>query len=239
MNPPVLLLQARYPTDPMLTHEVGCFLKQLDIAQTELKVLNAYTDKLDVNPCDYKLVLVGGSGDFSATDLLQAWKRAMAHYLVLTVEQEIPMFCSCFGHQMLAHALGGSVEAHPLGAAVGTVPVSLTSEGHCDPLFEMLPGEFFAQVGHFDHVTDLPVGAVCLAGTERTPVYAYRLEGRPVYAAQFHVELDMNTIKERLLAYQKIYMGTDANIQAIVAGLRPTPDTDQLLKRFWQQVQTA
>ena len=41
----------------------------------------------------------------------------------------------CYGHQLLAHALGGRVEDNPRGRHIGTVDVHLTDAAGDDPLF--------------------------------------------------------------------------------------------------------
>ena len=57
------------------------------------------------------------------------------------VERGIPTLGICYGHQLLAHALGGEVGDNPNGREFGTVTVELTAEAADDPLLGGLPRE--------------------------------------------------------------------------------------------------
>ncbi len=56
----------------------------------------------------------------------------------------------------------------------------------------------------------------------------------PIYGTQFHTELDMETERSRLVTYRPYYpeMQDEAVYQATMNSLRPTPDADDLLRRF-------
>ena len=51
----------------------------------------------------------------------------------------LPLFGICYGHQLLAHALGGEVGDNPVGREMGTVGIDLHPEAAHDPLFDGLP----------------------------------------------------------------------------------------------------
>jgi GMP synthase (glutamine-hydrolysing) len=93
----------------------------------------------------------------------------------------------CYGHQLLAHALGGEVGYHPGGLELGTVPITLAPEAQADPLFAHLPNQWPAQVVHAQSVRALPPGAVRLAGNAHEPHQAYRV-GTQAWGVQFHPE---------------------------------------------------
>ena len=78
---------------------------------------------------------------------------------------ESPMLGICFGHQLLAMALGGKVIRNPLGWEVGTCKVRLTHAGKHDRLFSGLPDEFSVMQSHQDMVVDFPNNAECLASS--------------------------------------------------------------------------
>lgn len=108
-------------------------------------------------------------------DRSEAVEREAAH-LRGSVEAGVPVLGICFGAQVLAHALGGSVEPAPTGGEVGWHVVDTDVP-------ELIPSGPYLQ-WHSDRF-HLPPGAVELA---RSPVgpQAFRLGS--ALAVQFHPE---------------------------------------------------
>lgn len=116
------------------------------------------------------------------------------------VEADTPFLGACYGIGTLGGMRGGHVDREH-GEPIGAVTVRLTEAGATDPLFEAMPPEFDAFVGHKEAVSRLPEGAVLLASSATCPVQAFRL-GRRVYATQFHPELDDAGLVERIGIYR-------------------------------------
>src|SRR5690606_33991350 len=135
------------------------------------------------------VVLLGGSGDYSATGS-ERWLMNALDSLKMLCDLEMPVFASCWGFQAFARAMGGRVERDESRSEVGSFPVHLTEEAKSDPIFGHLPQTFYAHMGHMDHVTQLPAGATRLAYSERSENQAYTFAGLPIYATQFHPELE-------------------------------------------------
>lgn len=197
----ILLLQARNLDDPMINHEIRCFRERIpreyEISNHNL-VVGPWDDSiLD----DFQAVMVGGSGDYGAADNTHSWFEPSLGVLRTVVERDLPLFCSCWGHEALAVALGGTVEIDNDGYELGVLELDLTEGGAADPLFGTLPDRFRAPLGHSEQVTKLPPGAVLLASTDRCRVQAYRVGEKPVYSCQFHPELSSERLWERVDAY--------------------------------------
>jgi GMP synthase (glutamine-hydrolysing) len=116
---------------------------------------------------------------------------------------------------------------------LGTHEVELTEAGCRDPLFSETPRRFDAQFGHQDRVTRLPQGAVELARTALCPFQAFRIEGQPAWGCQFHVELNVEQLKERARFYQEGYLPTREELEQFDRSLKPSPWASQLLRRFF------
>lgn len=133
---------------------------------------------------DFDLVVVTGStariGD------PEPWFDPLADYLLRAIRSGTPTLGVCFGHQFLAHLIGGTVGSLP-HHQVTVSSIELTDPGQSDPLFRGLPNRFDSFVYHHDHVTELPADATCLARNE-TGVQAFRVNDRPVRGIQFHPE---------------------------------------------------
>ncbi|QAU33888.1 glutamine amidotransferase [Janthinobacterium sp. 17J80-10] len=115
------------------------------------------------------------------------WSESLAAWLRSAVSHNVPVLGICYGHQLLAHALGGEVSYHPEGIELGTVSVRLTDAARLDSLFQGLPDEFGAQVVHRQSVRKLPPGAVLLGGNAFEPHQAFRV-GDAAWGVQFHPE---------------------------------------------------
>ena len=52
------------------------------------------------------------------------WSEALRPWLQEAVARELPVFAICYGHQLLADALGGTVGANPNGAEIGNITLN-------------------------------------------------------------------------------------------------------------------
>ena len=104
-----------------------------------------------------------------------------------------------------------------------------------DPVFAPLGQSFVGQMGHQDIVDRLPDEAVLLASSDKVPNQAFRLRNKPIYATQFHPELDRQTLIDRVLRYpQYIERIAGTSCDDFIASCRESPETDKLLQRFVQ-----
>ncbi len=234
----ILLFQIRNPGDPMRQQEERCFLRKLEPLSEStpwrLSVCNIVTEPVAEISCweRFDVVMVGGSGSYGCVNNGEAWFEPFCAALRGMVEKRKPLFCSCFGHQALAVALGGAVITDKARAELGTLPLRLNEAGLNDPLFAGFPQTFEAQFGHNDQVSRMPAGAVLLASSELCEVQAYRLEGLPIYATQFHPELDHLENRERASVYLKVYDPELTKPESLQRLFRPTPEASRLLSRF-------
>lgn len=232
-----LLFQIRNPDDPIIEQEIGCFSRALhcDPAQIEPHdLLEGAPRARQFAAAD--MVLIGGSGHYSAAGKGDWLERALDALRMLR-DRVKPTFASCWGFQAMARALGGEVVYDPDRAELGTLEMRLTDAGAADPLFGRLNRVFRVQAGHQDRVATLPPGATLLASTELVENQAYRLDDMPIYATQFHPELDLATLLGRVKAYPE-YVARIAGVpmDQFIRTCAETPDTQALLRRFVEQV---
>ena len=159
----------------------------------------------EVDLADWSGIILGG-GPFNVSDpddtksaaqlSAEADLRELADQVVAA---DFPFLGACYGIGVLGGLAGGVVD-RTYGEPIGALPVRLTPDGADDPLFSVMPAEFLAFLGHNEAVAQLPEGAVLLASTDTCPVHAFRL-GRNVYATQFHPELDVVALCDRIDAY--------------------------------------
>ncbi|MES3628830.1 MAG: type 1 glutamine amidotransferase [Longimonas sp.] len=229
----VLLLQARTSAQ-MELQERQCFMERTTLRPDQMTSVSVLRDPLApryLNEVD--VVFIGGAGEYSAKDD-HPWMDDLLRLIRQMAERQIPLFGSCWGHQVIARALGGRVIHDSERSELGSGTVSLTDHGAADPLFGTLPHTFTANMGHHDRVVELPDDAVELARNDQ-PNQAFRMKDWPCYGTQFHSELDAQRERERLIEYRDYYredLPNEKDFEAVLDSLVETSEVDDLLHRF-------
>jgi len=114
----------------------------------------------------------------------EPWIAGVEQLLLEAIDRERPFVGICFGHQLLAQALGGRVERAPDGWGVGVqqyeVVESLTA---MEPALD----RFSLIASHEDQVVDVPAGARVVARADYCPVAALAV-GERIWTVQGHPE---------------------------------------------------
>jgi GMP synthase-like glutamine amidotransferase len=112
------------------------------------------------------------------------WIGELSRFVTAVSADGAPCVGVCFGHQLLAHALGGRTEPAPAGWGVGAHRIRITrAEPWMEPAIDA-PNLLFM---HQDQVTVLPPGAVVVGSAEHCPIAMFRL-GATVLGIQAHPE---------------------------------------------------
>lgn len=159
-------------------------------------------------------VIISGSQS-SVYDEDRPWIHPLSRWVEDAIAGDLPILGVCWGHQLLAQVLGGTVR----GGSYELGYVEVTQEVD-DPIWNGLPNPFTVFATHSDHVVALPEDATLLASNE-TGVQAFRYE--QVYATQFHPEYDRQTAEAMIDAKNTLSQEekeearltcTDANVEA-------------------------
>lgn len=176
-------------------------------------------------PARQELAGVVISGSHAMVTDREPWSEHLATWLRTCVDADLPVLGICYGHQLLAHAMGGKVEDRTNGPETGTRQIILTPHARQDLLFSRLPETFPAQLVHYQSVLALPKGAQLLASSALEPHQAFRA-GRYAWGLQFHPEFSARAMRG-YLQYMEHQQGSPQDAQ-----VTDTPESAGLLRRF-------
>jgi GMP synthase-like glutamine amidotransferase len=159
---------------------------------------------------------------FSAYDDID-WIHALKHFVRRIHEAKRPFVGVCFGHQILAEALGGKVTKAGAGWGVGVHNVEMMKPG--TPELWMRPEQSSCglQYMHQDQVARLPEGAVVLGRSDHCPVAMFRA-GDSMLGVQAHPEF-MKAYSEALLLDRVERIGEERVKAALASLSQPTDES--------------
>lgn len=181
-------------THPVIRQRFGDFEDWFARAweNVDIKLINAVTaTELPALRGDEGVVITGSPA--MVTDR-EPWSERLAGWLAESAHGRVPILGVCYGHQLLAHALGGDVHFHPQGREIGTVDITLAAEARDDALLSVLPDNARAQVTHAQSVKTLPPDATLLASNAFEPHHAFRV-GERTWGVQFHPEFTTDIMR--------------------------------------------
>ncbi len=106
----------------------------------------------------------------------------------------VPVLGLCYGCQLTAHLLGGTV-GHTDTSEYGKTEVVYEKS----PLTKDIPEKAVCWMSHTDSVKALPAGFKKLAHTDNCPYAAFGDEARKIYGVQFHPEVNHTQYGTQLL----------------------------------------
>ncbi|HXK21462.1 MAG TPA: glutamine amidotransferase [Myxococcota bacterium] len=174
------------------------------------------------------VVVTGSSAMVSAR---APWSERTAAWLADAVRAGTPVLGICYGHQLLAHALGGVVGRNPRGREIGTVRVRLAPEARRDALLGGLPEATHAHTTHVESVLELPPAGTRLAESDADPNQAFAVGSR-AWGVQFHPEFDADVMRGYLESRRDVLRDEGLDADRLLALVRETPEAGSLLSRF-------
>jgi GMP synthase (glutamine-hydrolysing) len=164
------------------------------------------------------------------TDKL-AWSERLAGWIRTAVAAKLPLFGVCYGHQLMAHALGGRAGDLGGGRVMGTVEVQVLAAAAGDRLLKDLPARWAAQATHVQSVLEPPPGTEVLARTTRDPYQILRYGPRAI-STQLHPEFDAQIMRAYLRLRAEPLRDEGLDVDALLDAVRETPHARALLARF-------
>nr|WP_268828229.1 MULTISPECIES: glutamine amidotransferase [Lysobacter] len=231
MNPPFLIVETGQPVASMRRHRgfPHWIRVAAGLGRDEAVVINVEHGEQLPSREGFAGAIVTGSGAM-VTDRAP-WSERSAEWLREAAHARLPLFGICYGHQLLAHALGGEVGNHPGGREMGTIGLELHSSAEHDPLFRGLPSQFPAQATHLQTVLRAPDGATVLARSAHDACHAFRW-GDHAWGVQFHPEFSATHMLGYVRARRDALRAEGHCPKTIAGNVSAAPHARRVLRRF-------
>ncbi len=179
---------------PALLPQFGDYIDMFEkplrrhIPNLELVTYRLCDDEFPAQVTDCDAYISTGSRQSVYSDI--DWVKKFSALVTVLAEKEIPFVGICFGHQMMAHALGGKVEKARVGWGVGISSVQIKQSPSWMTIDHTTPSpEYHLIVSHQDQVTVLPENATVLASNDFCP-YSMIQIGQSLLGIQGHPEFN-------------------------------------------------
>ena len=155
------------------------------------------------NECDAYLITGSKAGVYDSLP----WIAALQNWIVDFHRQGACIIGICFGHQIIAHSLGGYAAKSDKGWGLGVLS--------CEQDLAQDSAKLHLIHSHQDQVLSLPPGAIRLASSDFCPNAAFAL-GNNILAFQGHPEFTAAYL-QRLLAHRKGRIDSKVRERAIAS----------------------
>lgn len=160
-------------------------LKQVDPSLT-FDIYNAHQGELPehINTCDAYLITGSSYGVYEHLP----WIAELESFVRRLHAAHKKLIGICFGHQLIAKALGGKVIKSPKGWGVGMSKNKITLQ---KPWMNPVRDTINLLVSHQDQVVELPPGAETLASSQFCPFYMMQIgnnlsvQGHPEFSKAY------------------------------------------------------
>ncbi len=231
MKPVVIVLTGHAP--PAIRGRHGdfpqWFCRAARLPASRVRVVNVASGESLPDVTDVAGAIITGSGAM-VTDRLP-WSERTAGWIRNAMDGALPLFGVCYGHQLMAHALGGRVDYLPGGREIGTQLISASAQVGIDRAGQALPSTFRAHTTHEQSVLETPAEAEILARSERDPHQLLRY-GPHAVSTQFHPEFSAEIMRAYVMRKLADQPRAAARRLTVFRDTGGTPVARRLLAQF-------
>jgi GMP synthase (glutamine-hydrolysing) len=229
---PVLIIRTGRAPDPIRARHGDFphwFRVGAQLPPERIRIVDVAAGEALPSPTEVAGALITGSA--AMVTERAAWSERTAGWIRHAMDAELPLFGVCYGHQLMAHALGGRVDYLPGGREIGTMPIQVAAEARHDPVAAALPASFRAHTTHEQSVLEIPKGAKVLAGSARDPHHLLRY-GANAVSVQFHPEFNADVMRAYIRRKRADMHREGFDPHQVYRQVAPTPIARRLLRHF-------
>ena len=142
---------------------------------------------------DYAGLIMLGGGYMPDETNRAPWLIDEAELCRAALAEDIPQFGICLGGQLIAHVVGGDVQAKTGAPEKGFTWIDTTEAAASDPVFSKVPKRTAFVESHVDRIVALPSEATLLASSKACAIQAFRVQN--AWGTQFHPEATVANIR--------------------------------------------
>jgi GMP synthase (glutamine-hydrolysing) len=191
--------------------------------------VDVYTGQPLPDPGTVSSVVITGSA--AMVSHREDWSERTSEWLLRALEESLPVLGVCYGHQLLAHALGGMVGPNPNGREMGTVTIGLEPGYETDELFAAYPASFIAQTSHSESVLKLPDSAQNLGSTALDRNHIARFTPT-AWGVQYHPEFSAEVMREYIRRRTPELHKEGFDTRSMLEDVMETPVANGILPAF-------
>lgn len=228
---PLILIQTGEAPDALRTRFGGFadwFRDAMRLQAAQMRIVRVDAGEALPEPAKIAGAVITGSAAM-VTERAD-WSEHTAGWIRDAMEAETPLFGVCYGHQLMAHALGGTVGWLPAGREIGTESMTRLSPDDSQGLRE-LPALFPAQTTHRQSVLEPPRGAEVLARSQRDPHQLLRYAPNAL-SSQFHPEFTPDFMRAYIEVRADALREEGVDPDALLAAVSETEAARLLLEHF-------
>lgn len=236
---PFLIVQAGAAPDDLQAHFGDIpdwFCHALDVLPDAVQVVRPYAGEALPDPATVGAAVITGSWAM-VTDRAD-WSERTAGWIRTAMDVEMPLLGVCYGHQLMAHALGGNVDYHPAGIELGRRTVSLLPAAAADEATRDLPASFQVNLTHMQTEVELAPGSVALAASDHDPHQIVRVGPRAL-SVHFHPEFRSDIMAAVIKRREAEHLARGLDVSKMLADVGPTPPALQILRDVWSALPSA
>jgi len=198
-------------------------LLAVNAPQIELQFFDVRNGEFPSSPDDCEAYLTTGSSSSAYDDA--DWIHTLKGFVRRLRDTNKPFVGVCFGHQVLAQALGGRVEKAKNGWGVGAHSIEIAQP---DAWMKPEQSNCRLQFTHQDQVTWLPENSLALGRSDHCPVAMFRV-GETMLGIQPHPEF--NAAYTEALILDRVERIGEAKVRAAQASFSQA--TDEAVVARW------
>ncbi|MFM5804338.1 glutamine amidotransferase [Aeromonas veronii] len=194
--------------------------------ELEFRVWSALDGELpeDLHECDAWIIT--GSRHDAYSDI--PWIQALRAWIRQAHDADVKLAGVCFGHQVIAQALGGEVVKSTKGWGLGVSVHPMLAD---EPWMAPARDQIRILASHQDQVALLPPGATRLAGNDFCPNFMF-LQGNNIVAIQGHPEFSVEY--NRALIERRRGLLPDERYQSSLSSLEGEVDSATMMQWLLQ-----
>ena len=202
-------------------------IKLLGKPNTTVKTINILENKKLPSLQSAAGFIITGSHSMVSDEL--PWSLKIEKYIKKIASKDIPLLGICYGHQLIAKALGGRSSFNKNGKEIGRVKIKRSISSLTDPLFKGFPKEFYAFETHYQSAIKLPNKAIVLASNSKDKHQAVRFATH-IWGVQFHPEFNAGIMKEYII-------NQEGTANKIALSVNHSPVSNQILGNFMRIIE--